>query len=83
MKLSEQIVAITRAGRSQGKSDEFIALAVIFWLEWNLSLSLGGNGFLDDDEATRDALGDKVQLEELKKFMTAAGIVSWYNRAPG
>lgn len=81
MTLSQKIAAIARAGREQGKTDEFIALAMIFFLDWDLDFSLDGNGFLDDDQGTKAAL--KTQLEELKLFMRSTGIVSWYNRTPG
>lgn len=78
--LKEQIEAIQRAAHEQGKSDDFSARAIIFWMEWHLGISLNGNGWLDNDELTRLAIdGDDEQVEEFKRFMRAAGIVGWYN----
>lgn len=79
--LQQQIAAIHRTAKDQGKSEEFTARAVIFWLEWQLDLSLAGNGWLDNDEATREAISeDEKQIQEFKQFMASAGIIGWYNR---
>lgn len=80
MTLKEQLMAIQETAQKQNKSKEFCALAILFWLEWDLNLSLSGNGFMDDDETTQKDLNDKKQIKELQKFIKDAGIVSWYNK---
>jgi hypothetical protein len=79
--LKEQIAAISRVAREQGKSEYFMARAMIFWLEWHLNLSLAGNGFLDDDEDTLKAVAqDETQIQEFKTLLVTAGVIGWYNR---
>ncbi|MND11867.1 hypothetical protein D3C87_348060 [compost metagenome] len=73
--LKEQIQAIQKTARDLGKSDEFCARAIIFWMEWHLDFSLSGNGWLDNDADTIAAIEvDDEQIEVFKHFMQAAGI---------
>lgn len=81
MTFKDSILAIQKAAREQGKSDEFFARAVIFWMDWDLNLSISGNGWLDDDQETRDAIEeDDDQVAEFQRFILSAGIVGWYNK---
>jgi hypothetical protein len=79
MTLKEQLVAILAAATSQGRSHEFAARAVLLWMDWTLDLSLSGNGWLDDDTATKDALyGDDVKqfLDAVRQTHLGGGVAA-------
>jgi len=79
--MKDQLLALNRAAREQGKDDEFLAIATLFWFEWHLNFLLAGNGYLDNDEPNRLTIdGDEASVEELKRFLRSAGLVGWYNQ---
>lgn len=81
--LKDQLAAIQTAAVAQGKSSDFLAMAVLFWMEWELNFSLAGNGWLDNDDATREAISENPErTAEFKQFLRDAGIVGWYNQTP-
>lgn len=55
MTLKEQIEQIVVKGQEAGKGGEFVARTIILHLD-NQGLSLEGNGWLDDDKETSEAI---------------------------
>jgi len=70
MTLKNQLVSILREGRKQGKSDDWMALAILHWMDSEVAVSLSGNGWLEDDEATASALDE--DYKELMTFIRTA-----------
>lgn len=61
MTVNQQLISIIQKGVVEGKSSAFMALAHLHFMDNQLSLSIQGNGFLDDDEETSEAIyGDDV-----------------------
>jgi len=54
MTLKEQLMAIYATCIAQGKDPEYIAMAVLYWMEGRLDIC--GNGWLDDDEDTQEEI---------------------------
>jgi hypothetical protein len=65
MSLKSNLVAILAAGKKEGKSDEWMALTLLHWMDTEVAVSLSGNGWLDDDPATEATLSD-----DWKQFAT-------------
>lgn len=79
MTLKEKLAAIHKEGKTQNKSDDFMAQVILFWFEWDLEMSLTGNGWLDDDQETLDALRENEEkIAEFTSFLKKAGLKSIY-----
>jgi hypothetical protein len=70
MTLHAQLMEIQLKARAQGKSDDFIATAIIAWMQWRLGIKLFAAGWIDDDEKTCVALyEDEASIEALGNFL--------------
>lgn len=50
-------------------------------MEWELDFSVAGNGWLDNDPETLNAISeDDNQVNELNQFFKEIGIIDWYNK---
>ncbi|PTH79038.1 hypothetical protein DAA48_21615 [Aeromonas veronii] len=79
--LKELIQAIHIGCKEQGRSDEFFHRAIIFLMEWELDFSMVGNGWIDNDPETLNAISeDDVQVNEFNQFFKEIGIIGWYNK---
>lgn len=78
MQLKKKIQKILLQATIDGLDSDFTATAILFWLEWDTSLELAGNGWLDDDQKTFDAITDSDDsIKGFKEFLERAGVAKW------
>lgn len=73
MTIKNQLSALLSAAAARGYSSEKCATAVLFWMDWELNLSLEGNGYLDDDKAVLSAMSvnQREFLEIIKEIQNS------------
>ncbi|CAI2533899.1 Uncharacterised protein [Serratia ficaria] len=78
MTLKEKLKKIQALATVEGLDDDFIATAILFWIEWDTSLELTGNGWLDDDSETYFAINESdASIDKFKAFLERAGVSKW------
>lgn len=75
MTLKDQLQLIVITGLTTGKGAEFVARAILYWMDSELPVNLIEDGFLDDDQDTGEELfADDGKAEAYRLFLLKCGL---------